>query len=76
MPFISRDEKMMVFSKAAIEDLLDHLNSSSSSAPDKSGNINTTASATVSVELRGETTTLSSGSYTLEWALACPPSCP
>ena len=75
MPGVSPDEKMMVFSKSAVQNLLDNINSSQSDLNGKY-NRSTNASTAVSIETRGETTTLTAGAYTLEWALACPPNCP
>ena len=77
-PILSPDEQMIVFSKSALEDFLNKVASSPETTTSaKSKNASTTASAaTVSVERRAEVTTLSSGAYTLEFALMCPPNCP
>jgi len=72
VPPMGKDEKMILFSKNAVEDFLNQI-SSTGRTDVKNARVN--AAAAVSVERRGATTTLSANGYTLEMALGCPPFC-
>jgi hypothetical protein len=73
IPKLSPDEKMIVFSKSAVEDFLNSIGSGTTG----NAKVNSTAasSGTVSVERRASVTTLSANGYTLEFATVCPPMC-
>ena len=72
---LKADEPMILFSKSVLQDFLQKTGLSGTQPNVSSAGVTTASAGVITVEVRAGVTTFTSGDYTLEMAMMCPPIC-